>query len=69
MNSRAFTKMLGMNPKLLVHDYYGGVLDGSNLDQKYAKALAYYFGFKAKPGDVVFVVHLRHPKKKAKARS
>jgi len=68
MNSRAFTKMLGLNPKLLVHDYYGGVVDSSRLDEKYRKMLKYYFGFDPKPGDVVFTVLLRHPAKKVRSK-
>jgi hypothetical protein len=68
MNSRAFTRMLALNPKLLVRDYYGGVLDGTRLDKKYAEMLHYYFGFKAKPGDVVFSILLRHPDKKKQKR-
>lgn len=63
MNSRAVTKLFGLNHRLKVKDYYGGVLDASRLDKKYAAMLRYYFGFRAKPGDVVFAVLLRQSEK------
>ena len=61
--SRDVTKLFGLNPKLKVKDYFGGVIDASRLDKKYIRDLRYYFGFDSLPGDVVFITLLRHPKK------
>lgn len=64
MKARDVEKLFGMPRRgRKVEDYYAGVhsQEGPH-DKKYERGMAYCFGFKLKPGDVVCAILLRKSK-------
>lgn len=49
-----------------VDDFYAARLDDTKLDKRYIADLKYYFGFLAKPGDVLCAILIRPYAKRKK---